>query len=611
MKKETKFKILAVLLPFLLLIFLELVFRIFNLFPQVPLFIEDEEQNLVMINSRIGERYFDKRKVPVPNLYPQTFTYEKSPKTFRIFCLGGSTTAGFPYEMTVPFPQQLKFMLQENQPDKNFEVINLGLSAINSFTVLDWLPEILGHDPDLVLIYMGHNEFYGAYGTGSNISLGNNGGFSRFMLKMQKVRIFQAMKTLVNSFAPQQPAVTDATLMEKITDSRNIPPDSELRQITYQNYADNLDIILKKLDKQNIPVIMSNLVSNLGDQPPLGKEGRLADESMTALDYYQKGITEKDSMAAYEYFVKARNRDEIPFRAPSEINSVIKNKSKEFDVGIIDMQNAFRNNSNEAIPGDKLFCDHLHPNPVGYYLMATQFLKKIYEKDMLDKKSSVDDELTPKYVTQLDWEIGGLRVFKLEQKWPFFSQETDYSGRSDPNRNPAVKIAEDFLFNHHIWGKAHSDMADHYIDVDNHQRACREFQAILAMFPEKLPYYRKLVDCAKEIKSWQIVERYSEKALIRTDVKGKFYYDLAVAQYRTGKSDIAMKNFQKALQTQQLDRQEIAFTHFYQALILAEKEQYEAAYDMLEVVILEMPGLQTAKKFLGEIEKKLLEQESK
>src|SRR6056297_452172 len=134
MKKDTSFKIIAVFLPILLVIFLEFIFRLFNLFPQIPLFNEDEEQNLVTVNFRIGERYFNKRKVPVPNLYPQTFDYKKETGTFRIFCLGGSTTAGFPYEMTVPFPQQLKFMLQENLPGKHFEVINLGLSAINSFT---------------------------------------------------------------------------------------------------------------------------------------------------------------------------------------------------------------------------------------------------------------------------------------------------------------------------------------------------------------------------------------------------------------------------------------------------------------------------------------------
>ena len=114
MKKQTIFKIGAVLLPLIFFVIVELIFRIFNIFPQIPLFIE-QQNNTIRINSSIGERYFNKKKVPVPNLYPQTFSAKKDSNTFRIFCLGGSTTAGFPYEMNVPFPQQLEYQLQPEE----------------------------------------------------------------------------------------------------------------------------------------------------------------------------------------------------------------------------------------------------------------------------------------------------------------------------------------------------------------------------------------------------------------------------------------------------------------------------------------------------------------
>ncbi len=587
MKKETSFKIIAMLLPILLVILLELILRLFNLFPQIPLFIEDKKQNLVTVNSQIGERYFDKRKVPVPNLYPQTFSYEKSSDTYRIFCLGGSTTAGFPYEMTVPFPQQLKFMLTEKHPEKNFEVINIGLSAINSFTVLDWLPEILEHDPDLVLIYMGHNEFYGAYGTGSNISVGNNGTFSRFMLNMQKVRIFQAVKSLVNSLTPQQPVVTDATLMEKITDNRNIPPDSELRQITYQNYADNLDIILKKLGKKKIPVIMSNLVSNLKDQPPLGQNSESFRKSKTL-----------------DEFILAKDLDEIPFRAPSSINTIIAKKTNEHDVIFVDMFQKFNDKTLGGIPGNNLFCDHLHPNPVGYYLMATQFLNRIFEADILSGNASENAELTPKFVTQLDWEIGGLRVFKLEQKWPFYSQETQYPGRIKPTRKPVVEIAEDFLFDHHIWGKAHSDMAEYYENENAYDLACKEYQAILAMFPEKLDYYLKLMNSAQKARDWKLLEQTGQKALALTSVQGMLYYNIALAQRNQGKLRRAFDNVQKALNSGDLTHEQLGYVFYLKALILTDIKEYAEARKILEVIIEEAPDFDAAKKLLKEINNK-------
>ncbi|MCI0618577.1 hypothetical protein L0244_36835, partial [bacterium] len=63
--------------------------------------------------------------------------------TFRIFCLGGSTTAEFPFDCQVPFPTQLRYLLSQTHPQYQIEVINVGISAVNSFTVVDLLPDIL------------------------------------------------------------------------------------------------------------------------------------------------------------------------------------------------------------------------------------------------------------------------------------------------------------------------------------------------------------------------------------------------------------------------------------------------------------------------------------
>lgn len=89
-------------------------------------------------------------------------------------------------------------MLTAAYPERSFEVINLGLSAINSFTVLDWIPEVIEQDPDLLIIYMGHNEFYGAYGTGATISLGNSGGITRFILSLQRFHLVQLLNSIRN-----------------------------------------------------------------------------------------------------------------------------------------------------------------------------------------------------------------------------------------------------------------------------------------------------------------------------------------------------------------------------------------------------------------------------
>ena len=118
-RKKISFRVFLVIIPFLFFISLEFFLRLFGLFNPQFLFFEKKNNDFIQVNSNIGQKYFDSKKVPVPNMYPQKFSAIKSKRTFRIFCLGGSTTAGFPYEMNVPFPQQLKFILEDNYSENN------------------------------------------------------------------------------------------------------------------------------------------------------------------------------------------------------------------------------------------------------------------------------------------------------------------------------------------------------------------------------------------------------------------------------------------------------------------------------------------------------------
>lgn len=66
---------------------------------------------------------------------PQSFPANKSPGTRRIFCLGGSTTFGHPYEDPTSFCGWLREMLHEVAPDGSWEVINCGGVSYASYRV--------------------------------------------------------------------------------------------------------------------------------------------------------------------------------------------------------------------------------------------------------------------------------------------------------------------------------------------------------------------------------------------------------------------------------------------------------------------------------------------
>jgi lysophospholipase L1-like esterase len=92
------------------------------------------------------------------------FSPQKERGTLRVFCLGESCTAGdlLPsFEDT--YPRQVARELRERYPGRTFEVINAGVGGYSSFQGRLWLErEILGDEPDLVVIYFGWNDHWPA-----------------------------------------------------------------------------------------------------------------------------------------------------------------------------------------------------------------------------------------------------------------------------------------------------------------------------------------------------------------------------------------------------------------------------------------------------------------
>ncbi len=81
---------------------------------------------------------------------------------FRILCVGGSTTVeGWTNDAT--YPNLLEKRLQEAFPNVSLEVINGGISGLNSYSELKKIPVYLDLDPDLILEYNAVNDICWLY----------------------------------------------------------------------------------------------------------------------------------------------------------------------------------------------------------------------------------------------------------------------------------------------------------------------------------------------------------------------------------------------------------------------------------------------------------------
>ena len=595
--KKTIFRILLLLLPLLILFLLEGFLRLFNLFPMQPLFLKttSEGRKICQLNPDVGQRYFDAKQVAVPNLYPETFVEEKSAEIFRIFCLGESSTAGFPFEFQVPFPAQLRLILERQYPDRTFEVINLGMSAISSYSVLDFVPEVLAKQPDLIILYMGHNEFYGAYGSASAVSLGQNGNVIRLYLRLQKCHITQMVRALLSALKPvshQNPANT--TLMEQVIADKEVLYQSAKYRATLRNFSDNLSAIVAACQRKEIPVILGTLVANDADLPPLGStlpEARddaakrqaavlsarvdsllnagaffpakiaalnfLKKDSSSAMRWYQLGqasLRLQEFPEAKKYFAMARDRDVVRFRASDEVNRIIRDLASTRRVALCDFATIFEQASPHGIIGKELICDHLHPNPVGYYLMAKSLAQEISRCAWPGPDPApFEPPAVPLFVTDLDWDMGLLRIYKLLHRWPFAEQQVDYSRYMPHGEAQAAQIAYEYVFQHHNWVQAHYALADHFLAHRQPERARAQYLAINACYPQRPEPLQKIAATYEQQSQWPEAERYYTAAVARSAQKGTLYFRLAMAQWHQKKMAAAVNTLQMAIVSPDLD----------------------------------------------------------
>ncbi len=181
-------------------------------------------------NHDVATRYFSGAFVPNPN--SDFFAAEKPENGFRVIVQGGSSAAGYPYYRGASFPQVLQRLLKTAYPERTVEVVNTAMAAVNSYTLLDFADEIVAQKPDAVLIYAGHNEYYGALGAASSESFGKSPGLVRAYLRLRRFRTVQlvraALARVQRAAAPEAPKAGDgqpsSTLMAAMVGEQSVSP---------------------------------------------------------------------------------------------------------------------------------------------------------------------------------------------------------------------------------------------------------------------------------------------------------------------------------------------------------------------------------------------------
>ena len=468
------FRIAALtLVPALLLLMAEMCLRAFGFGYPTSAIVKCEinGRNAYRNNIKFGWRFFPKNIAR--ELVGFVFSKNKSRHGYRIFVLGESAALGVP-DHAYGFWQILKVMLTDRYPGVDFEVVIAAMPAINSHAILPIAKDCAKHEPDLFIVYAGNNEVVGPFGAGTVFSpVSPSLSAIRTSIAIKSTRLGQLLEAVLSGISSNKKALKRWNGLEMFLD-KQVRYDSLQLQHVCSHFKQNLIDICKAGTDAGAKVIVCSVASNLKDSPPfasLHREDLTEEEKNNWQRIYQQGIENEQkqnySQAVHHYltaveiddayadlhfrlgrcywamskydlakqsYIQARQFDTLRFRPDERINEIIREVARDkTDEGIyfVDIMEVFEQNSPHRTPGAELFCEHVHCNFSGNYLLArtvfSQIEKLLPEHIAKSKDESVflSEEHCAKRLAYTGWDrllIARNVLDKFVKKPPFTNQ---------------------------------------------------------------------------------------------------------------------------------------------------------------------------------------------
>lgn len=282
-----------------------------------------------------------------------TFLIEKPGDTFRVFMLGGSSVAFL----------QNHFEALEEDLNRHFdgqpriELINAGMWSYGSQRVMLIAREVIDYDPDLLVLYSGHNEF-------------------EDLRQLQIVEHMSPLQRLLTWSAIYRIYWhrSRARQLEILKNERNMAllkegpfPDRESWAQTFshddlsermQSYRQNLSTIAQLCRDRGVPLLIGTVPSNYW-QPALEADG------LEPFSQELVPLREAGKYDAYNDKMDLFLASHLRRQSSSAENAVIRDVAAEYDLPVADVLRAVMDAEPHGVAGETLFTDSCHLNDQG------------------------------------------------------------------------------------------------------------------------------------------------------------------------------------------------------------------------------------------------------
>ncbi len=376
-----------------------------------PLFVKSEDGTQFQISP---ERY--------PLFRPDSFAATKDSAEFRIFCLGGSTVQGRPFAIETSFTTWLELSLEQADRRKVWQVINCGGVSYASYRLVPIMKEIVRYQPDLIIVYTGHNEFLEDR---TYDAIKNTPGWISYSHEIaSNLKSYQFVRSLIKG-ANATPASSESfTVMPAEAEARldfrggleKYHRDTAWQESVIRHYELNLRSLIEIAKRHQVPLLFCNPVSNLRDTPPFKSQhtdglsaaeldsveriervlefeppvaAQQAIESLTeliAIDplnadaHYRLAEAyhrQSDFSMALHHFLLAKDYDICPLRMLEPMHRVLVRVCKQTETPLVDIRAMFEQRAADGIPGRESLIDHVHPTIFGHQLIAERLVEQL------------------------------------------------------------------------------------------------------------------------------------------------------------------------------------------------------------------------------------------
>jgi len=391
MNKVASISTLVILLFLLFFTSLEIIhsFTISNIKWFIPMPSDDYGSQKYCLNESALESHFTQLG-SLPYYHSTEFKMPQDNNSYRVFMLGEASLSGWPYSVNQSVEKKVNRILDKFFYQKNVEIISTSIAGFNSSLALSLIKEVVKYDPDIIVLYLGHNEFYGY--NASNNFLGRR---KLYILEIMNELITQ--RSLSDSLSYDYSNYDLETILPLTTDNALVKENTDAYASACTQFEDNIKNIFDLCSAAKIKVVLPILPDNLLI-PPIHIDD-LKDTYNADIIFNNARMAlfrDGNKVKAIKLFEKARDIDAIRLRIPSDIRNTIKKYATKDEVIIANLDSLFYLNCKNYIPGKDLFLDYIHPNFMGMKIIASEF-SRIIINNVVKKEYQTQYQIIYKY----------------------------------------------------------------------------------------------------------------------------------------------------------------------------------------------------------------------